>query len=210
MNSMRSQPEPRFQRTAHLLDSIAAAIAFVGKVASWLIIPIIVAVLLSVLGGVLRITQFGDWNGEIFLFGDGITLNSLLELQWHLFGVLLMLTGAYALYENRHVRVDVLSERFSPRVARLTEIAGDLIFLLPLCVILIDRSWPLLELSYNSGERSNEDGLTHRWVIKMFVPIGFALLAAFGLTRIIRNVLILFGAPPAKSPRSAKERPHGG
>ena len=185
-------------RSAARLDAVANGSAWISKLSCWLLIPIVAAVLLSILGGLLRVTKFAEWENEYFIVGSGISLNSVLELQWYLFGVLLMLTGAFALQQNRHVRVDVLSSRFSPRVALVVEILGDLVFLLPLCIIMIDRSWPLLELSYRVGERSNEDGLTHRWVIKMFVPIGFALLAALGVTRILRNFLTLLGAPPAK------------
>ncbi|MEM8551837.1 MAG: TRAP transporter small permease subunit [Pseudomonadota bacterium] len=206
---MSASPQ-RFARAASVLDAIAAATAFVGKMASWLIIPIIILVLISILAGVVRINQVADWDGEVFILGGGLTLNSLLEMQWHLFGVLLMLTGAYALHENRHVRVDVLSSKFSPTVARVVDILGDLILLLPLCIILIDRSFPLVELSYRTGERSNEDGLTHRWVVKTFVPIGFALLATLGVTRIVRNILTLLGAPEPPAPKTMREHTVGG
>ncbi|MEO1192621.1 MAG: TRAP transporter small permease subunit [Pseudomonadota bacterium] len=192
-------------RAASILDRIAAAIAWIGKMACWLLLAILAVVLLSILGGVLRVTHFADWEGEIFLLGSGITLNSVLEMQWYLFGVLLMLTGAYALHLRRHVRVDVLSSRFSPRTALWVEILGDLIFLLPLCLVLLDRSLPLLELSYRMSERSNEDGLTHRWVVKAFVPIGFGLLATFGAVRILRNILTLCGARPPVVPPTASE-----
>ncbi|KEO60769.1 TRAP transporter small permease subunit [Thioclava indica] len=188
------------EKFARVLDRVAEIIASIGKLSCWLLIPIILSVLLSILGGVFRVTQFLDWEGSIPLFGSGLTLNSVLELQWYLFGVLLMLTGSFALHSDRHVRVDVVSSRFSPRFALIVEILGDLFFLLPLCVILIDRSWPLLEMAYRTGEQSNEDGLTHRWLIKMFVPIGFTLLASLGVTRILRNLLTLMGAPAPKSP----------
>lgn len=187
------------EKYARVLDRVAEIIASIGKLSCWLLVPIILAVLLSILGGVFRVAQFLDWEGSIPLFGSGLTLNSVLELQWYLFGALLMLTGSFALHSDRHVRVDVVSSRFSPRFTLIVEILGDLFFLLPLCILLIDRSWPLLEMAYRTGEQSNEDGLTHRWVIKMFVPIGFSLLACLGVTRILRNILTLMGAPAPKS-----------
>lgn len=199
---------PGLIAAARVLDTIQDVIAGIGKISCWLILGIIATVLLSVLAGVLGINQFLSWDGELFLFSDAITLNSLLELQWYMFGVMLMLTGAYALRDNRHVRVDVVASRFSPTTARVVEILGDLIFLLPLCIILIDRSLPLLELSYRTGERSNEDGLTHRWVIKMFVPIGFALLTVLGVTRVLRNILVLMGVPD-RAPTPGAARPEG-
>lgn len=192
---------PFLPRAAAALDAVSDAIAWIGRAACWLILPIIAAVLLSVAGGLLGVTRFAAWEGEIFLLGDALTLNSVLELQWHLFGVLLMMTGAYALTVNRHVRVDVISSRFSPTGARIAEILGDVVFLIPLCVILLERSLPLVELSYNTGERSNEDGLTHRWVVKAFVPVGFALLGTLGVVRVLRNALVLMGAPEREAAR---------
>ena len=188
-------------RVAAWLDLVADVIAWIGRAACWLILPIIVAVLVSVAGGLLSVTRFAAWEREVFLLGDGLTLNSVLELQWHLFGVLLMLTGAYALTVDRHVRVDIVSSRFSPKGARIAEILGDLVFLIPLCVILLDRSLPLVELSFNTGERSNEDGLTHRWVVKAFVPLGFALLGTLGIARVLRNALVLMGVPEREATR---------
>ena len=196
---------PTWIRLATALDRAAAGIAWIGKLASWLLLAVLAAVLMSILGGVFRLTRFLDWEGEVFLFGPGLTLNSILELQWYLFGVLLMLTGAYALHADRHVRVDVLYARFGAHTRRVVEILGDLVLLLPLCWMLIDRSWPLLELSYVTGERSNEDGLTHRWVVKMFVPIGFGLLAALGMTRIGIHLLGLFGIHPAPRRREVPD-----
>lgn len=188
----------KLQCFANLLDRILGAIAWIGKISSWLLVAVLVAVLISIVGGIFRITSFATWEGEIFLLGSGISLNSMLELQWHLFGVLLMLTGAYALHHNRHVRVDVLSSKFSPGVSLLVEIIGDLLLLLPFCILMMDRSLPLVELAWRTAEQSNEDGLTDRWFIKTFVPIGFALLTAFGVVRVLRNLLTLIGAAAPK------------
>ena len=186
------------------LDRVADAIAWIGKLSSWLLIAILAAVLVSIAGGMLRVTSFATWEGEVFLFGSGLSLNSMLELQWHLFGMLLTLTGAYALHRNRHVRVDVLSSHFPPRMALTVEILGDLLLLLPFCLLMIDRSLPLLELAWRTAERSNEDGLTDRWLIKSFVPIGFALLTALGAARVIRNLLTLAGAAEAREPAEVR------
>jgi len=195
----------KLQGLADLMDRIIEAVAWIGKISSWLLVAVLVAVLISIVGGVFRITSFATWEGEIFLFGSGLSLNSMLELQWHLFGVLLMLTGAYAFHENRHVRVDVLSARFSPRTSLVIEIIGDVLLLLPFCILMMDRSIPLLELAWRTAEQSNEDGLTDRWFIKSFVTIGFALLTAFGVARALRNLLTLTGAA---APRPEMEVHH--
>ena len=174
-------------------DGLERLIVRIGQAASWLILAILGFVLLSILGGLLGTTRFLDWDGEVFLLGPGMTLNTVLELQWHLFGAMLMLTLAYAVSTDRHVRVDVVSSRLSPRGRLWVEVVGDLCLLLPMCLVMIDRSLPLLELSWRTGERSNEDGLTDRWLIKSFAPLGFALMGLVGATRIARHLRLLFG-----------------
>ena len=37
------------------------------------------------------------------------------EMEWHLFGVIMMLGISYALKEDSHVRVDVLYSSFAPK-----------------------------------------------------------------------------------------------
>jgi TRAP-type mannitol/chloroaromatic compound transport system permease small subunit len=52
------------------------------------------------------ITQFTDLQ---------LTSNLYFELQWYLFSVVFLMTGAYALKHNAHVRVDVLFSYLAPR-----------------------------------------------------------------------------------------------
>lgn len=84
---------------------------------------------------------------------------------------------AYA--AGAHVRLDVLSRRFSPRASAVIELAGILLVLLPLCVLIIvdgfDSAWRSFEL----GERWADTGLPLQWAVRIWVPLGFALLMAF-------------------------------
>lgn len=60
---------------------------------------------------------------------------ALQELQWHLFGVIITLSLAHALQLNHHVRVDILSNRFSSRMRRAIHVAGFSL-LIPLALSL--------------------------------------------------------------------------
>lgn len=60
---------------------------------------------------------------------------ALQELQWHLFGVIITLSLAHALQLNHHVRVDILSNRFSARMRRAVHVAGFSL-LIPLSLAL--------------------------------------------------------------------------
>ena len=42
---------------------------------------------------------------------------------------------------------------------------------------------------------SSATGLTHRWIIKSFLPIGFTLLGLAGIAVVFRKIVELFGPP---------------
>ena len=75
------------------------------------------------------------------------------EAVMYLHGIAFMLGFAYALKHNAHVRVDVLANRFSPRTRAAIDLAGHLLFLLPMCACVIWFSWDISQItsiSYHS------------------------------------------------------------
>jgi TRAP-type mannitol/chloroaromatic compound transport system permease small subunit len=113
------------------------------------------------------------------------------ELQWHLFAVMVMLSAPYALVEGRHVRVDIIYAKFGSRGKAWVDIVGGLLLLLPFCAIIGWLSLSFVGMAYRSGEQSDFDGLTDRYLVKAILPIGLALLFAAGLGQIVRNVGLL-------------------
>ncbi|MBD3796706.1 MAG: TRAP transporter small permease subunit, partial [Campylobacterales bacterium] len=55
-----------------------------------------------------------------YLFSQGST--ALQELQWHFFDVVILLSIAYTLKHNAHVRVDIFYDNFSPKTQHLVNI----------------------------------------------------------------------------------------
>lgn len=173
------------QKVGQVLMKIGA---WPGKISSWLILPILFCVLAAVLGGIFRLSQLATWDQSIFLFGDQLSIIGLAELQWHLFAVLVMLGGSYALQQDRHVRVDMLYANVSPKWRASLDAFGDLIFLLPFCAIVAWLSLGFVEMAHRSGEQSDYGGLIDRYLIKAILPIGLSLLFLTGLGRILRNI----------------------
>ena len=62
---------------------------------------------------------------------------ALQELEWHLFGLIILLSMARALKSDDHVRVDILYSKTSKRTQILIDCAGLLLFLMPVCIVLI-------------------------------------------------------------------------
>lgn len=186
-------------RARRWFERLEAAAAWSGRLAGWLLPVMIAAVLLTILAGQLRMNYFAQWDSRVPLFGRHLSVNGLVDLQWHLFAVLVMLGGAFALRENAHVTVDFLALRFAPRTRRLVVAIGDLLLLLPFCAVMVWFSWRFTMTSFNTGEGSTHGGLIDRYLVKMFLPIGFSLLFLSGVGRIGANliaVLVPSVAPP--------------
>jgi TRAP-type mannitol/chloroaromatic compound transport system permease small subunit len=114
------------------------------------------------------------------------------ELRSFMFLILLGL--GYAYLKGAHVRVDVLRNRFGPRIQAWIEVFGGVTVLLPLAALVIGYSRPFVWDSYVAGHRSLVFfGLPLRWVVKGMLPFGFFLLALSGLIVIARNALYLAG-----------------
>jgi TRAP-type mannitol/chloroaromatic compound transport system permease small subunit len=126
----------------------------------------------------------------------GTSSNAWLEVQWYLFAAVFLLGGGYAFLRNVHVRIDFLSTRFSPRTRNWIDIVGILVFLVPLCLMLIYEGWPVFERAWTSGEMSSNAGGLIRWPVYLLIPLGFAVLLAQGVSELIKRAAFLRGAGP--------------
>ncbi len=148
-------------RAAQLADSLSEA---VGRLTAWMVVAMVALTLYDV---VMR-----------YLFRDGSV--ALQELEWHLFALVILFGAAYTLKHDDHVRVDLLysSPRFSARQRQVVDVVGNLLFLLPFTAMIIWTSIPFAYDAFIHREISPDPGgLTHRWIIKAAIPVGFTLLA---------------------------------
>ena len=122
--------------------------------------------------------------------------NAWLELQWYLFGAMFLLAAGYTLLKNDHVRVDIISSKFSRQTQIKIEIFGVIFFLLPACVLILILSWPVFMDSFIQNEQSSNSGGLIRWPVKLLIPIGFALLVAAGISHLIKCIGYLKGMCP--------------
>lgn len=126
-----------------------------------------------------------------YVFSEGRI--ELEELQWHLYSIGFLLGLSYAYQADTHIRVDVLHERMQPATQAWIELYGILLFLLPFIALVLIYAVPFVMSSYALSEISpSPGGLPLRWLIKAFLPIGFALLLLAVLSRLIRVWTFLF------------------
>jgi TRAP-type mannitol/chloroaromatic compound transport system permease small subunit len=161
-------------RLSRLIDALSKRI---GLAARWLVL---LAVLISAGNAVVR-----------YLFDT--SSNAWLELQWYLFAGVFLLCAPYALLYNEHVRIDVITDRFSHRVRAWIDVAGTIFFLFPVAAIISWLSWPVFIDSFQRGEMSADAGGLIRWPVKLLIPIGFFLLLLQGCSELIKRIAFLSG-----------------
>jgi len=93
----------------------------VGRWVSWLILA---AVLVSTINAIIR---------KLF----NVSSNSWLEAQWYLFGAVFMFCSAYTLYNNEHIRIDIVNSRFSKPIRDWIDVIGHVFFLMPFAGLMV-------------------------------------------------------------------------
>lgn len=157
---------------------IERAVDLTGRAASWLTLAIVV---LMAVGVLLR-----------YAFSIGSVWAQ--ELEWHLLAPLVLFGMTYALLKGEHVRVDVFYARYSPRGQAAVDLLAALLAV-AMAVLVIRYSIQFVSQSHAIGEVSSDPGgLTHRWVLKALIPLGFAVFALQAAAQGVGAALRLFGA----------------
>lgn len=164
----------------------------VGKATTWLIL---IVVLISAGNAVMRFTV--NWSSNAFL-----------EIQWYLFSAVFLLCAGYTFLKNEHVRIDIVSGKFSPQGRAWIDIFGLILFFAPTVYLFVTLGWPFFTTAFHNGEMSVNAGGLIRWPVKLLVPVGFVLLALQGVSEFIKRVAFLKGLipdPTEKHGKSAEE-----
>lgn len=155
-----------------MIRAIERVVDWVGRATSWLALAI---VLLMATNVVLR-----------YLFSYGSVWAQ--ELEWHLLAPLILFAIAYALQKGEHVRVDVVYARFTPRGKAVVNIL-EAVLCLAIAILIVWLSTRYVQQSYVIGEKSPDPGgLTHRWILKGLIPLGFGLVALQSVAEIVKAV----------------------
>ncbi|MBU6259619.1 MAG: TRAP transporter small permease subunit [Burkholderiales bacterium] len=122
------------------------------------------------------------------------------DLGYILYGALFLMAGGYTLSRGGHVRADVFSRRWPPRVQAGVEGLLYFLFFFPGVIALVTsgwlyahESWALREVSVNSPVG------VPVWPLKMLIPAAGVLLTLQGAAEVLRCVVCLReGAWPAR------------
>ena len=174
-----------------LSRSIDAVSEFVGRWLAWLIL---FTVLISAGNAVSR---------KAF----NLSSNAFLEIQWYLFAAVFMLASGYTLMRQEHVKIDVLSGRFSKRTQIWIDIVGICVFLFPFIFMIVKLALPMVIGAFVSKEMSSNAGGLIRWPVFAMLPIGLLLLGLQGVSELIKRVAFLKGLIPDPSKKQGAKTP---
>ena len=148
----------------------------VGHAVSWLSLLLVIVIIADV------------FMRYLFNYSSPVSF----EIEWHIFAILFLLSAGWALLEDKHVRVDVFYNQFSPRKKAWVNLVGTLTMLLPLCYVGVVEGFQFTANSLAVGETSPDPGgLPARYVVKAMVPIGFFFLALQGVSVVLKSILAL-------------------
>ena len=171
-----------------------------------------------------RIDQFSEWIGRwvawlvlaavLISAGNAISRkafnlssNAYLEIQWYLFAAVFMLASGYTLLRQEHVKIDVISGRFSKRTQIWIDIVGLCVFLFPFIFMIVKLSMPLAIDAYVKHEMSSNAGGLIRWPVFALLPLGMLVLGIQGISELVKRVAFLQGLIPDPSKKQGSKTP---
>ncbi|MGI9435013.1 MAG: TRAP transporter small permease subunit [Geminicoccaceae bacterium] len=173
---------------AEYLDRIPR---FVGKCAGFIVLPLIAVIMFDVITRKIDFLRIGMSQLSFYWLIEPIKLQ---DMEWHLHAVILMLSFGYGYLLNSHVRVDIFREMLSRRGQAWVEFWGVLLLAFPYLLIAIYFSAVFVKISFMQGEGSESlTGITHRYIIKSVMLIGFSLTLGAFMATFIRLCALLFG-----------------
>jgi TRAP-type mannitol/chloroaromatic compound transport system permease small subunit len=149
---------------------------FVGKIFSWLIVGLTFLITYEIFSRYV-LNAPHPWAFDVMLM---------------MYGTLFMMSGAYTLSKNGHVRGDVLYGFFPPRLQAGLDLTLYIVFFLPgviaLCwagYIYAGESWAIREYSSITSEGPPI------YPFKTVIPVAGAFILVQGIVEMIRCVLCL-------------------
>ena len=164
---------------------------WVGRWVAWLVLA---AVLISAANAVSR---------KAF----DLSSNAFLEIQWYLFAAVFLLASGYTMLRQEHVKIDVISGRFSKRTQIWIDIFGICVFVFPFIYMIIKLAMPLVVNAYVTGEMSSNAGGLIRWPVFALLPTGLFLLGLQGISELIKRIAFLQGRIPDPTRKQGAKSP---
>jgi TRAP-type mannitol/chloroaromatic compound transport system permease small subunit len=158
------------ERIIQTIDRISE---LVGKGFAWLILPLSFAL-----------------GYEVFMrYAFNAPTTWAFDVSYMMYGAYFLMTSAYTLSRDGHVRGDIFYRNFSPRVQATIDLTLYLLVFFPAMVALIAAGWRFFLGSFLIRETSPlSPYATPVYPLKAMIPLGAALLLLQGIAQALRCV----------------------
>ena len=166
-----ARTDPRRSAAERFCGAIDRANEWLGVVWGYSILLVTLAVIYEVVAR----TIFGNpttWSNETVIYVSAVAY---------------LLAGAYAHLHQRHVRIDLIYERLSPKLHARLDLATSLFFLLYVGTLVWvggHMAWD----SINQGETTGTPWNPPIWPVKLAIPVAGLLLLLQGIANLLREV----------------------
>ena len=161
--------------TDALLHTVDRFSTWIGKIAAWLI----VALMLVVCAEVFKRYALNAPTAWIY------------DANNFMYGSLFMLCGAYTLAQNGHVRGDFLYGSMKPRTQATLDLALYILFFLPGICALTWAGWDYFQDSLAIKEKTFNATPLPVYPFKFVIPVAGAIVLLQGVAEIVRCVVCL-------------------
>ena len=158
-----------------LLLAVDRLSTWLGQLFSWLIVGLTVLITYEVFSRYV-LNNPHDWN---------------LNVQIMLYSTLFMMTSAYTLAKNGHVRGDVLYGFFEPRTQATFDLLLYIVFFLPGIVALTWAGWNYANEALAIREQTFSATPLPLYPFKFAIPIAGGMLLLQGIVEIVRCIQCL-------------------
>jgi TRAP-type mannitol/chloroaromatic compound transport system permease small subunit len=174
-----------------VIRRISALSEFVGKVASWIILPLIFSI------GYEVFSRYFFSAPTTWAFDTSLMM----------YGAYFILASAYTLAKNGHVRGDIFYRNFSPRTQAMIDLTLYIVVFFPAMLALTWVGLDFFRDSFLIRETSAFSPYRRPiYPLKAAIPIGAFLLLLQGVAQVLRCVITLrTGRWPDYDTRAAGE-----
>ena len=147
-----------------------------------------------------------EWSGRIFIWLiiplTGVVVFEVIsrrvfnaphiwatEVTDYIYGPHFMLVAAYTLLYRGHVSIDIIYQRFSPKVRGILDCFTYLVFFFPFCIIVFHQGILFAYTSWAIHETSGSAALTIVPLVKTVIPATALLLLIQGLSNFVRSIM---------------------
>ncbi len=149
--------------------------------------------------------SISEWSGKIFMWLI-IPLTGLvafevisrrffnaphiwsLEVTNYLYGPHFMIVAAYTLLHKGHVAIDLVYNRFPPRIRGVFDIITYSVLYFPFCILMAYHGTRFAATSWAIHETSESAALGVVPLVKTVIPVTFVLLIIQGIANFIRSI----------------------